>query len=92
MLMEQTDLDPPPAYSNVLQQMMSVQQTLDEVNDLKLKISDKKIDRQNDAFKPQIPLDLTRADAFAGGDKRPLRVLSLGKSSLQILWIFPRVS
>jgi hypothetical protein len=63
--------------------MMSVQQTLDEVNDLKLKISDKKIDRQNDAFKPQIPLDLTRADAFAGGEKRPLRVLSLGRSCLQ---------
>ena len=60
---------------------MSVQQTLDEVNDLKLKISDKKIDRQSDAFKPQIPLDLTRADAFAGRDERPLRVLSLGRSS-----------
>lgn len=61
---------------------MSVQQTLDEVNDLKLKISDKKIDRQNDAFKPQIPLDLNRADAYAGRDERPLRVLSLGKFSL----------
>lgn len=69
---------------------MSVQQTLDEVNNLKLKVSDNKIDRQNDAFKPQIPLDLTRADAFAGRDERPLRVLSLGMSSFQILWISPR--
>ncbi|KAJ5174317.1 uncharacterized protein N7482_000194 [Penicillium canariense] len=47
-----------------MEQMMSVQQTLDEVNELKLKINDKEIDRQNDAFKPQIPLDLTRADAL----------------------------
>lgn len=70
--------------------MMSVQQTLDEVNNLKLKISNKNIDRQNDAFKPQIPLDLTRADAFAGRDERPLRVLSLGMSSFQIPWISPR--
>lgn len=64
-----------------------MQQTLDEVNDLKLKISDKKIDRQNEAFKPHIPLDLTRADAFAGRDERPLRVLSLGRLFLQSLQI-----
>ncbi|KAF3388415.1 Phospholipase A I [Penicillium rolfsii] len=88
---DETDLDPPPAYSSVLQQMMSVQQTLDEVNDLKLKASDQKIDKQSAAFKPQIPLDLTRADAFAGRDERPLRVLSLdgggvrGIASLLIL-------
>lgn len=67
---------------------MNVQHTLDEVNDLKLRISDKKIDRQSDAFKPQIPLDLTRADAFAGRDERPLRVLSLGRLSVQCLEIF----
>jgi hypothetical protein len=67
---------------------MSVQQTLDEVNDLKLRISDKEIDRQNDAFKPQIPLDLNRADAYAGRDERPLRVLSLGKFRLPILSSF----
>lgn len=69
--------------------MISVQQTLDEVNDLKLRISDKKIDRQNDAFKPQIPLDLSRADAYSGRDERPLRVLSLGRLILQIVSHIP---
>ncbi|KAJ5679821.1 hypothetical protein N7462_008065 [Penicillium macrosclerotiorum] len=84
-------IEPPPPYSKVMQQMMSVQKTLNEVNNLKLKINDKDIDRESDAFKPQIPIDLTRADAYFGRDARPLRVLSLdgggvrGISSLLLL-------
>lgn len=59
--------------------MKSVQQTLNEVNEVNLQIAGGKVDQSSEAFKPRIPRDLARADTYTVVDKRPLRVLSLGE-------------
>ncbi|KAF2875149.1 acyl transferase/acyl hydrolase/lysophospholipase [Massariosphaeria phaeospora] len=74
------DRAPPPAYADVVAEMTTIGNTLQEVN------------AQTGAlFNPTVSTQIFRADAFGTGNKRPLRVLSLdgggvrGLLSLQIL-------
>jgi hypothetical protein len=62
-----------------MQEMANVQQTLNDINEVNLKGASANIDTGNGGFKPQIPINMTRADAYSGRDQRPLRVLSLGE-------------
>ena len=63
----------PPQYGQIVFNIKNIQDTFREVN---LKTQS--------PFMPSLPEGLFRAEALGSSDKRPLRVLSLGKLRLSI--------
>lgn len=63
-----TSVEQPPSYAQVMEDTIALQQILNCVNS------------SNNAYAPTITAAWDRADTFSGKEKRPLRVLSLGKA------------
>jgi hypothetical protein len=66
-----TIIDQPPSFAEVFQKTVAVQQLLDCVN------------ANNSTYSPKIKAAWNLAETFAGNEKRPLRVLALGKIPIQ---------
>ncbi|KAK6495233.1 hypothetical protein TWF481_003259 [Arthrobotrys musiformis] len=63
---ETMDRDAPPAYSEIISELRTIQDAIRDVNEA-----------TNAAFSPELSNGLLRADAFTSVDETPLRVLSL---------------